>query len=89
MTIPEFLDRLRQTPERWYLSGEAVRCRRDQCPIVVVHGEGWESEEFLFAAKELGLSDADAGAIARAADSAMANLDLRRQLLAATVERSA
>lgn len=83
MSIPEFLEQLRQTEGPWTLENGHIRCG-ENCPITQVGG-GHHAEQFQDIGDDLGLSVDDIFAIADAADQ----LDhpLRPQILAATIGR--
>lgn len=87
MTIDEFIDEI--VPGGWYLdgSGNLTTEWEQDCPIWQVYREKFRDDEFeptdfVEAGVRLGLSEADALAIARAAD-ARGHLDIRSRLLKA------
>lgn len=93
MTIDEFMERPRTTGARWSVQHEVdIRGERGDCPItavaeVVVH-EPFSIDCWEEAAAELDLDFEDAQAIVDAADMSYGHdVDLRAQLLAATVNR--
>lgn len=89
MTIPEFLEQLRQTEGPWALVGTAIRCGQ-HCPLTAVAnaaGFGFKDDhDWTWAGESLGFAHCVASEIAHEADLNRST-DLRAQLLAATVNR--
>lgn len=86
MTLPEFLEKLRETPRNWIVYDDRrIRLETDattSCPLTCFSGEN--SVMFSECAQKLGISEPDMYSIVEAAD-AMTRHDpkIRAQLLEA------
>lgn len=87
MTIPEFLEKLRETQGPWVSENGCIRCG-DNCPITQVGG-GENADQYHDIGDRLGMDWNDIEDVVFAADNDNDDVlaDLRRQLLAATVNR--
>lgn len=91
MTIAEFLEKLAATEGPWVLESGSIRCG-DHCPITAVGGlPGTTSADYHKVGSKLHLAVQTRYDIADAADMTFGDTPrfrkLRRQLLAATVNR--
>lgn len=91
MTIPEFLERLKQTEGPWVLVKGRIRSTF-HCPLTSLVDECEDAYEWETASDVLEMGSKDAADIVEAADTQFPGDSyvrrLRNQLLAATVNRS-